>query len=159
MPSHDIRAEAHSVSVSAQKARLVVNLVRGKAVVQALDMLKFMTNGAAHPVSKVLASAVANAEENFGVSRDDLYVAKIFADEYPRHRVRITKPFFLGAYEVTAEAAGFKKLTREGITLNVGQTVNLDIVLEIGAVTEQVTVTSEAPLLALNFDRSDTAVR
>jgi len=81
MPSHDIRAEARSISVSAQKARLVVDLVRGKPVVKALDMLKFMTNGAAHPVSKVVASAVANAEENFGVSRDDLYVYRIFADE------------------------------------------------------------------------------
>lgn len=81
MPAHDIRAEAHSVSVSAQKARLVVDLVRGKAVVQALDLLRFMTNGAARPVSKVLYSAVKNAEENFGVSRDDLYVYRIFADE------------------------------------------------------------------------------
>jgi large subunit ribosomal protein L22 len=81
MPSHDIRAEARSVSVSAQKARLVVDLVRGRPVVQALDMLKFMTNGAAHPVSKVMASAVANAEENFGVSRDDLVVYRIYADE------------------------------------------------------------------------------
>jgi len=81
MPSHDIRAEARSVSVSAQKARLIVDLVRGKPVVQALDMLKFMTNGAAHPVSKVVASAVANAEENFGVSRDDLFVYRIYADE------------------------------------------------------------------------------
>jgi large subunit ribosomal protein L22 len=88
MPSHDIRAEARSVSVSAQKARLVVDLVRGKPVVQALDMLKFMTNGAAHPVSKVMASAVANAEENFGVSRDDLYVYRIYADEARTRRWR-----------------------------------------------------------------------
>jgi large subunit ribosomal protein L22 len=56
-------------------------MVRGKPVVQALDTLKFMTNGAAHPVSKVVASAVANAEENFGVSRDDLVVYRIYADE------------------------------------------------------------------------------
>ena len=81
MPAHNIRAEARSISVSAQKARLVVDMVRGKTAVQALDMLKFMTNGAAHPVSKVLASAVSNAEENFGVSRDDLYVYRIYADE------------------------------------------------------------------------------
>src|SRR5574340_869249 len=59
-----------------------------------------------------------------------------------------TAPFLRpGAYAVSVEAAGFKKLTREGIILNVGQTTNLDIVLEIGAVTEQVTVTSEVPLL------------
>ena len=53
-------------------------LVRGKDVVQALTMLKFMPNYAAKPVSKLLASAVANAEENFGVSRDDLFVYRIY---------------------------------------------------------------------------------
>ena len=81
MASHDIRAQALETPVSAQKARLVVDMVRGKDVVQALTMLKFMPNYAAKPVSNVLASAVANAEENFGVSRDDLFVYRIFADE------------------------------------------------------------------------------
>jgi large subunit ribosomal protein L22 len=81
MPSHDIRAQALETPVSAQKARLVVDVVRGKAVVQALTLLKFMPNAAARPVSKLLASAVANAEENFGVSRDDLFVYRIYADE------------------------------------------------------------------------------
>jgi len=77
----DIRAFASQVPISAQKVRLVINLVRGKNVLEALDILKFETNKAAHPVSKVIASAMANAEENFGVSRDDLFVHKIFADE------------------------------------------------------------------------------
>ena len=81
MATHDIRAQALSTAVSAQKARLVVDLVRGKDVVQALTMLKFVPNNAAQPVSKLLNSAIANAEENFGVSRDDLYVYRIFADE------------------------------------------------------------------------------
>jgi large subunit ribosomal protein L22 len=81
MATHDIRAQALSTPVSAQKARLVVNMVRGKDVVQALTMLKFVPNYAAQPVSKLLYSAVANAEENFGVSRDDLFVYRIFADE------------------------------------------------------------------------------
>ena len=81
MPSHDIRAQALETPVSAQKARLVVDVVRGKDVVQALTLLKFMPNAAARPVSKLLASAVANAEENFGVSRDDLFVYRIYADE------------------------------------------------------------------------------
>ena len=81
MPTHDIRAQALSTPVSAQKARLVVNLVRGKNVVQAMNLLKFVPNFAAQPVSKLLASAIANAEENFGVSRDDLYIYRIFADE------------------------------------------------------------------------------
>ena len=81
MPTHDIRAQALSIPVSAQKARLVVDMVRGKNVVQALTMLKFVPNYAAQPVSKLIGSAIANAEENFGVSRDDLFIYRIFADE------------------------------------------------------------------------------
>jgi large subunit ribosomal protein L22 len=81
MPSHDIRARALDTPISAQKARLIVDVVRGKDVVQAMTLLKFMPNYAAKPVSKLLASAVANAEENFGVSRDDLFVYRIYADE------------------------------------------------------------------------------
>jgi large subunit ribosomal protein L22 len=81
MPTHDIRAQALDTPVSAQKARLIVDVVRGKDVVQAMTLLKFMPNFAARPVSKLLASAVANAEENFGVSRDELYVYRIYADE------------------------------------------------------------------------------
>ena len=81
MPTHDIRAQALSTPVSAQKARLVVDMVRGKDVTQAITLLKFVPNSAARPVSQLLNSAIANAEENFGVSRDDLYVYRIFADE------------------------------------------------------------------------------
>src|SRR5512139_1397417 len=80
MPT-DILAKGRFVPISAQKARLVVDLVRGKDVVEALSLLKFTTNRAAHPISKIIASAMANGEENFGVSRDDLYVYRIFADE------------------------------------------------------------------------------
>lgn len=84
----DIRAKLSNSSVSAQKARLVIDLVRGKPAVQALNTLKFLTNGAAAPVYKVLASAVANAEENFGVSREDLVVYRISADEAPTRKWR-----------------------------------------------------------------------
>ena len=86
--AEDIRAHARHVTISAQKVRLVVDMVRGKDVVEALNILKFNTNRAAGPVSKVIASAMANAEENFGVSRDDLYVHTIFADEGPTRRWR-----------------------------------------------------------------------
>ncbi len=86
--AHDIRAELHFVSISAQKVRLVVDMVRGKPAVEALSVLKFTPVGAAHPVSKVLASTVANAEENFGVSREDLVVYRIFADEAPTRKWR-----------------------------------------------------------------------
>ncbi|MDD5369185.1 MAG: 50S ribosomal protein L22 [Anaerolineaceae bacterium] len=84
----DIRAEARFISISAQKVRRVVDLIRGKPAVDALNTLRFTVIGAAHPVSKVLASAMANAEENFGVSRDDLVVYRIFADEAPTRKWR-----------------------------------------------------------------------
>jgi large subunit ribosomal protein L22 len=84
----DIQAKLRFLPLSAQKVRLVVDLVRGKDAVEALEMLRFVQKRAALPVRKLLASAVANAEENFGVSRDDLYVAAIFADEAPTRRWR-----------------------------------------------------------------------
>ena len=84
----DIQAHLRFLPISAQKVRLVVDLVRGKGANEALEMLRFVPNRAADPVRKVLASAVANAEENFGVSRDDLFVATIFADEAPTRRWR-----------------------------------------------------------------------
>jgi large subunit ribosomal protein L22 len=86
--AEDIRAHARYVPHPPQKVRLVVDLVRGRSVTEALDLLKFLPNGAARPVAKMLASAMANAEENFGVSRDDLYVYRIFADEAPTRRWR-----------------------------------------------------------------------
>ncbi len=84
----DIRAYLRFLPISAQKVRLIVDLVRGKDANDALDLLRFVPNGAAQPVLKLLKSAVANAEENFGVSRDDLYVATIFADEAPTRKWR-----------------------------------------------------------------------
>lgn len=86
--AHDIRAQIRYLAISAHKVRLVVDMVRGKDAVRAMDMLRFAPQAAAQPVSKLLASAVANAEENFGVSRDDLVVAKIFADEAPTRKWR-----------------------------------------------------------------------
>ena len=85
----DIRAETRNTSISAQKARLVVDMVRGKPVVDALTTLKFAPNQTiAQPIYKTVASAMANAEENFGVSRDDLFVYRIYADEAPTRRWR-----------------------------------------------------------------------
>lgn len=84
----DIYAKSRYISVSAQKVRLVADLVRGKDVVDALTVLKFTPNLAARPVSKTVASAMANGEENYGVSRDDLYIYRIFADEAPTRKWR-----------------------------------------------------------------------
>ncbi|NLN69201.1 MAG: 50S ribosomal protein L22 [Chloroflexi bacterium] len=87
MPT-DIRAKLSNLDTSAQKARLVIDLVRGKHVQEALDILTFTTKKAAEPIKKLLQSAIANAEENFGVSRDDLYVYRIYADEAPTRKWR-----------------------------------------------------------------------
>ena len=84
----DIRAHARHIQISSQKVRLVIDMVRGKDVLDALNTLKFVPNQAAQPVTKVIASAMANAEENFGVSRDDLYIHRIFADTGPTRRWR-----------------------------------------------------------------------
>ena len=77
----DIRAHVRFVPISAQKVRLVIDLVRGKDVVEALNILKFTPNRASQPVSKVVASAMANGE-------DDMYVYRIFADEAPTRKWR-----------------------------------------------------------------------
>ena len=84
----NIYAKARFIPLSAQKIRRVVDLVRGKDVQEALTLLRFVPNRAAHPVSKTIASAMANGEENFGVSRDDLYIYKIHADTAPTRKWR-----------------------------------------------------------------------
>ena len=86
--THSIHAYGQNIGISAQKVRLVADLVRGRDVNEAYAMLKFVPRLAAQSVSKVLASAMANAEENFGVSRDDLYVYRIQVDEGPTRRWR-----------------------------------------------------------------------
>jgi large subunit ribosomal protein L22 len=86
--SHDIRAEVTFLPQSAQKVRLVLDTVRGLGANQALESLRLVNRRAGVPVLKLLKSAVADAEENFGVSRDDLYVAQIFANEAPTRKWR-----------------------------------------------------------------------
>jgi large subunit ribosomal protein L22 len=84
----EVRAVVRHVRMSPQKVRLVIDQVRGKDALTALTLLKFMPQRAAKPVSKVIASAVANAEENFGMNREDLYIAQISADGGPTRRWR-----------------------------------------------------------------------
>jgi large subunit ribosomal protein L22 len=84
----DVRAKARYVPVSPFKARRVINLLRGKDADEALAMLRFMPHSAARPVYKLIASAIANAEENFGLNREDLYIYRIFADEGPTRKWR-----------------------------------------------------------------------
>ncbi len=78
-----VRAHAKYVRSSAQKARLVVDHVRGRSVPEARTILAFSTRAVARDVEKVLRSAVANAEANLGWSGDDLVVHAAFVDEGP----------------------------------------------------------------------------
>jgi large subunit ribosomal protein L22 len=84
----DIHATMRYVSASAQKVRLVLDIVRNRSANDALNVLHYMPKDAARIVHKLLTSAVSNAEENFGVSRDNLYVHQIFADEAPTRKWR-----------------------------------------------------------------------
>ena len=84
----EIRAVSKYVHISPQKVRLVVNQVRGEWVNAALTKLKFMPQAAAGPVYKAIRSAVANAEENEGLDRESLYIARITVDGGPTRRWR-----------------------------------------------------------------------
>ena len=83
-----VRAVARYIPVSPQKARLVVDKVRGMRALDALELLRFMPQRAAKPVAKVLASAIANADNNEGLVPEDLYIARIYVDDGPRRRWR-----------------------------------------------------------------------
>jgi large subunit ribosomal protein L22 len=78
-----VRASLSNFGMSASKARVVLNLVRGVDVQTARDILSLTTREAAGVINKVLASAVANAVNNSGYSADELYVAAAYADEGP----------------------------------------------------------------------------
>ena len=79
----EVTAKTKYVRISPRKVRLVVDTVRGKPVGQAIAMLRFMPQQAAMIVGKVVASALANAENNFMLDAEDLVVKKIAADEGP----------------------------------------------------------------------------
>ena len=76
-------AVARFVHVSASKARRVIDLVRGKSVSEALDILRWAPQDASEPVAKVIASAAANAQNNDGLDPSTLVVATVYADEGP----------------------------------------------------------------------------
>jgi large subunit ribosomal protein L22 len=76
-------AVARFVRVSPTKARRVINLVRGRSVTDALDILRWAPQAASEPVAKVIASAAANAQNNNGLDPATLVVAMVYADEGP----------------------------------------------------------------------------
>ena len=83
MAGFQVHAESKYIPGSAVKARRVVNVVRGMYAEEALEVLRLMPQAAARPVAKTIKSALANAEENFGLSREDLVIAEIVANSGP----------------------------------------------------------------------------
>jgi large subunit ribosomal protein L22 len=77
----EVRAVSKDTGVSPRKMRLLVNMVRGKRVDDALNILRFATTPNAKIVAKTIKSAAANAENNFQMTPSDLKVVKITADE------------------------------------------------------------------------------
>ncbi len=76
-----VRAIAKDIGIPPRKMRLVTNSVKGLRVNEALAILQFLPNAGAQPVSKVVSSAVANAENNYNLNPDDLYILNIIADD------------------------------------------------------------------------------
>ncbi len=81
MTTTQAKAVLRGARISAQKARLIADLVRGMPVGTASAVLEHTNKKAAHLVRKVLLSAVANAENNVGADVDELKIARIFVDE------------------------------------------------------------------------------
>lgn len=77
------RATAKYVRVAPRKVKIVVDLIRGKQVDQALAILAYMPKSAAPVVEKLLNSAIANAENNLEMDRSGLYVAEVYANQGP----------------------------------------------------------------------------
>jgi large subunit ribosomal protein L22 len=82
----EVRASVRFISISPQKLRLVIDQVRGMDAEQAVTTLKFMPQKGAAFVSKAVASAMANAENNFDLDPTAMYVQTIFADEGPTQK-------------------------------------------------------------------------
>jgi len=80
MPT-EAMAIAKNIRLTPRKARLVIDLVRGKSVKEALGILANVNRAASAPVSKVIKSAAANATNNFGMDEDALYIATIYAND------------------------------------------------------------------------------
>lgn len=80
----EVRAKNKHLMISPQKLRLVCDQVRGMDAEQARVILEFMPQKGAQLIHKTLLSALANAENNFDLDTEDLYIAEIYADEGPR---------------------------------------------------------------------------
>lgn len=82
----EVRASLQRVRISPRKVRLVVDMVRGKKVTDAIEMMKFVPNRAATDVERLLKSVAANAENNHDLDPNDLWIKAIYADDAPTLR-------------------------------------------------------------------------
>lgn len=88
MANLEVRTVEKHLRLSPRKLRLVIDLIRGKQVDEALAILKMTSKGSSLAVYKAVNAAAANAENNFGLERDDLYITMIYADKGPSRRWR-----------------------------------------------------------------------
>lgn len=79
----EIKAKAKHVKISPRKARLVADIVRGAKIGNALDQLSFTNKKATKPIEKLVNSALANAENNYELDKDNLYIKSIMVNEGP----------------------------------------------------------------------------
>ena len=77
----EARAVAKNVHIAPRKVRIVIDLIRGKSVEEALQMLQFIPKRSAKAVEKVVRSAAANATNNYDMNEDRLYIAEVYADQ------------------------------------------------------------------------------
>ena len=77
------RAVARYIRISSRKVKIVIDLIRGKKVDEALAILMYTPKSAAPVVEKLLRSAIANAENNLGMDHESLYVAEVYANQGP----------------------------------------------------------------------------
>jgi large subunit ribosomal protein L22 len=82
----EVRASLQTVRVSPRKARLVVDAVRGKRVMDAIAISRFLPQKTAVEVEKLLKSVAANAENNYDLDPEDLWIKEIYADDGPTYR-------------------------------------------------------------------------
>ena len=82
--SVEVKASARFQRFSPRKARLVTDLITGKSAEEAIAILENLPKAAAFPIGRVVRSAVANAENNFNMTLENLYVKRAMADEGPR---------------------------------------------------------------------------
>lgn len=83
MEATEAKALATNIRIAPRKIRIVLNLIRGKNIIEAFAILKYTPKIGAEVLEKVLKSAVANAEHNYDMNSDKLYVAAAYVDQGP----------------------------------------------------------------------------